>query len=202
MRRGYVRPDKRMGETVQLAALESFKCSVIYTEARPPIGNSLTERADAIASLRDSNELCVSHLHRLGVGKNDLQEAVKAVIGKRAVIVECSTGRMSDDPASLVDMMGDANAFYRKAITPERATEIGKLGASMSPVAQRRRDRMPIKDGLKIINDRKRYPKLVDALKAINKVRGYKRPWNVAYVYRLKADGYPVKGRNAKNWKR
>lgn len=180
-----------MGETVQLEILEGHDCKVIYTEPR----RGLDERINVITSLRHNDELCVSHLHRLGTGQRDLSEVIKAVISQGATIIEVSTGRHSNDPASLVTMIQDANSYYAHSLTSERAQEIGKLGAAASPMTKRRRGRMPIKNALIILNDHKRYPTLVDAITAINKDKRYGRPWNVPLVYRLKKDGINIKDR-------
>jgi hypothetical protein len=184
-----------MGETAQLTILEPYSLPLIYTEDRRDAHQSLRERGDAIAALRRGDELCVSHLHRLGTGQGDLSAAIRAVIEQGATVIEANTGRRSDNAAQLVGMIADANTFYARTMTPETAQRIGRLGAAASPMTKRRRDRMPIKDALKIVNDHKRYPTLVEALAVINKDKRYKRPWSVAHVYHLKKDGVRIEDR-------
>lgn len=193
MRRvAYIRLDKRMGETVQIAALERYSFPLTYTDAL----GSLRERGEMLSGLRRHDELWLSHMHRLGTGKADLAKVLKAVFKVGAHVVEASTGLKSDDPINLVDMLESAHVFYARTLTPERAKVIGRLGGQKSGVTTRRKDRMPIKDALKFLNDHERYPTLVSALAAINKDKRYKRPWAVAHVYHLKKkDGVKIKDR-------
>lgn len=63
---------------------------------------------DAVRSLREGDELCVTTLDRLTVKRTALREMIEEVHKRGAVIVELWTGRRSDDVAALPGMIAEA----------------------------------------------------------------------------------------------
>lgn len=95
---------------------------------------------DAVRSLREGDELCVTSLDRVSSKRTALRQMVEEVHGRRAVIVELWTGRRSDDVSALPGMMADAfEALLRDHRHQQRrlGRETGKQGG------RPRKERLP-----------------------------------------------------------
>lgn len=119
MKRGYVRHTRLVPRDVQVAALVAAGVDrdVIYIEGE--VGTL----ADALKSLRPeaADELIVYTLDRISGTRRELEQALTAIRDKRAVIVEALTGRRSDDPGDMADMI--LAALKRKGLPSDEARE-------------------------------------------------------------------------------
>ena len=102
MRRGYVRHSGRVSKQKQIAALSRHLVEVIYVEGEDETAD------DAIRSLREGDELCVTTLDRLARKRTELRTVIEAVHQRGAVIVELLTGRRSDNLADMPAMIAEA----------------------------------------------------------------------------------------------
>ena len=102
MKRGYVRPSGRVGRAKQVAEMGRHLIEVVYVE-----GNEETAD-DAIRSLREGDELCVTTLDRLAAKRSEIMSRVEAVHSRGAVVVELLSGRRSNDAKALPHMVAEA----------------------------------------------------------------------------------------------
>lgn len=63
---------------------------------------------DAIRSLREGDELCVTTLDRLAAKRSEIMPRVEAVHSRGATVLELLTGRRSDDVKALPHMVAEA----------------------------------------------------------------------------------------------
>lgn len=121
MRRGYIRVTARVPREDQWQALVAAGVPehAIYVEGE--IGTL----ADAVRSLRDGDELCVTGLDRIGSSSSRLREWMSKVREKKAEIVEVLTGRTTEDPAHVAEMVFDA--LTRRGHSTDDARRFGKL---------------------------------------------------------------------------
>lgn len=102
MKRGYVRPSGRVGRAKQLAEMGRHLIEVVYVEGDEETAD------DAIRSLREGDELCVTTLDRLAAKRSEIMPRVEAVHSRGAVVVELLTGRRSDNAKALPHMVAEA----------------------------------------------------------------------------------------------
>lgn len=121
MRRGYIRVTSRVSKADQWQTLISAGVPehAIYVEGE--IGTL----ADAVRSLRDGDELCVTTLDRIAGNKLALQDWMAKVRDKQATIVEVSTGRTTKVPWDTAEMI--FGAIKRKGHSTEDARRYGKM---------------------------------------------------------------------------
>lgn len=121
MKRGYIRPTKRIPRQVQWDALiaDGVDPGAIYVEGE--IGTW----ADCLKSLRPEaeDEVVVYLLQVVAGNKRDLRRAMMDARAKKARIKEAYTQRRSDDPDHVTEMVFDA--LTRKGHSPEKASEYG-----------------------------------------------------------------------------
>jgi len=102
VRRGYVRHSGRVSATKQIALMGRHLIEVYYVE-----GSDETVE-DAIRSLREGDEFCVSTLDRAARKRSELPGLIEQVHGRGAVVVELLTGRRSDKPEDAARMVAEA----------------------------------------------------------------------------------------------
>jgi DNA invertase Pin-like site-specific DNA recombinase len=102
MKRGYVRPSGRVGRAKQIAEMGRHLIEVIYVEGEDETAE------DAIRSLREGDELCVTTLDRLAAKRSEIMPRIEGVHSRGAAVVELLTGRRSDDPKALPHMIVEA----------------------------------------------------------------------------------------------
>jgi DNA invertase Pin-like site-specific DNA recombinase len=86
----------------QIAAMVQHLVEPYYVEGEDETAT------DAVRSLREGDELCVTTLDRLAGKRTLLREMIEEVHKRGAVIVELSTGRRSDDVSALPGMIAEA----------------------------------------------------------------------------------------------
>lgn len=126
MKRGYVRATRRLPKDLQIAALVAYGVDrdVIYVE-----GENKETLDEAVRSLRveAADELVVYTLDRIAGSKRELRKALAAIRDKKAVIVEVLTGRRSDDPDHMAEMIIDA--LTRKGHATADASRFGAMAS-------------------------------------------------------------------------
>lgn len=185
MLRAYIRPDARFSAARQRTAIEALgkKIAATYVEIDRRRDDNFPERDAWISSLRPGNIAVVSDFHRLATTADTLKEVRSAIHQAKAVIVEASTGRRSDDPESLADMTHEAVDLYRRrGLTKAEAKRLGRLGAAASPTAKAKRGRMPKGDAAVIWRDAQYTSK--EAIAVINANTDYKDKYNLCWAYR------------------
>lgn len=124
MKRVLTRKSQRHPESRQLAMLQEAGVKSIYSYE--------VDGIDAfIGSLRSGDEACMTTLGRLGPTREKLRVAVAAIRKIGAVIIELKTGRRSDKPGHLDEMIFDAAdelAGDKKVHKPGDAKRYGSLG--------------------------------------------------------------------------
>ena len=134
MKRGYVRHSGRVGKTKQLAEMGRHLVEVVYVEGDDETAD------DAIRSLREGDELCVTTLDRLSAKRSEIMPRVEAVHSRGAVVLELLTGRRSDDPAALPHMVAEAFEMLLR----DNRYQTRKYGRKTGKRAGRpKEDRMP-----------------------------------------------------------
>lgn len=134
MKRGYVRPSGRVGRAKQIAEMGRHLIEVVYVEGDDETAD------DAIRSLREGDELCVTTLDRLAAKRSEIMPRVEAVHSRGAVVVELETGKRSDDPKALPHMV--ARAF--EMLLRDNRYQTRKYGKKTGAKGGRpKEDRMP-----------------------------------------------------------
>lgn len=99
---------------------------MIYQEGR---GAETFEAA--VRSLRKGEALAVRHVSDLAKNRDELRERIKAVHAKKSYVLETATGRASNNPDDLAEMIFDAAdnlGQRRKGLDSKRASEYGSRG--------------------------------------------------------------------------
>jgi DNA invertase Pin-like site-specific DNA recombinase len=137
---------------------------------------------DAIRSIRDGDELCVTTLDRLAPKRVQLRELIEEVHKRGGVIVELWTGRRSDDVRALPGMIAEAfEALLRDHRHQQRRAgkKTGKRGGRPPKT-----DRMPEAEAKAIWRNRE-----LEDWQALQLMTG----WTLRTAYRrLKARGFPA----------
>lgn len=189
MKIGYRRPNKYFGMAKQEQSLLAWGAAQIHDEA----ASGLIKRDWLVTTkVRPAakDEIGVARLFVLAEDGNDLRAAISQAHRRKAVIVETDTGRRSDCRDELLAMFQDASLAYAgKWLSPERAAELGKLGADASPVTKKSDRHMPPSQAQKFFNNHKDYPTLAVALAAINRDRRFRGKWSRSRIYREEEEG-------------
>lgn len=135
----------------------------------------------------------VANFHQLATNTEDLVARVNAVHGRGSFIIEPGLEgkphRSTEDRVALVDMLIEAQDFYRKGISKRDRSRAGAIGAKHSPVTQPKQGRMPVSEAAPVLMD-PQYGR-AQAIAEVNKLsrkRGYKVPWTDSYLQqRVKA---------------
>lgn len=121
--RAYLNPQAALAESEQKALVEKYAPSETYTE-----GRVASARQDWITSLRTGNRALVPELFILAKatgGKDkrytDLLLAMDAIHDRGAVVMEASTGLLSDDKAQRATMRDRAYAMLDGAVKSGKA---------------------------------------------------------------------------------
>lgn len=185
MLRAYIRPEPRFSLPKQAETIRDLGEKVTtYTEEFGRANGRLPERDLWIASLRIGTVAVVSDFHRIATSAVGLKEARAAIKAQGAVVLEARTGRRSDDPDALGDMIQEALRFYsQRGLTTEEARRLGRMGAASSPATKAKKGRMPIAEALPIWRDNA-IPSIEAALEKINADKRYKTPYTQATAYR------------------
>lgn len=185
MRHAYIRPEAKCTEVFQRKHIKAPAKKIVAERARVRDDSYPEFRFLVDRMLQRGDELEVSHWHRLASTTDAMFEHARQVLSKGVVIVEMSTGRRSDSPVQLLEMVEEAVHFYAgRSLSKDEASRLGKLGALASPATKRRRGYMPNRQAEAILNDHARYPTLKMALAAINADKRYARRWDTNRVYR------------------
>lgn len=136
---GFVREVTRLAASGQRAALESK--GVAYF-----VDLGSTTRYDAISPIRRRDTVYVQRLHILAARvkrtnwstQRDLFRWVKDITSRDSVIVETDSGRRSDDPQQLLDMLDDAVAVLTRSARGA-AIKRAKENGSKSPGRPRKK---------------------------------------------------------------
>lgn len=102
MRRGYVRHSGRVSKQKQVAAMVSHHVQVWYVEGEDETAH------DALRSLREGDELCVTTLDRIASKRTELRTVIEEAHKRGAIIVELFTGRRTDNLADIPGMVAEA----------------------------------------------------------------------------------------------
>lgn len=176
MRRGYVRHSGRVSGKKQIAAMVQHLVSPYYVEGEDETA------MDAVRSLREGDELCVTTLDRLTSSRTELRTMIEEVHRRGAVVVELWTGRRTDNLADLTGMVAEAfEALLRDHRHQQRRSgrKAGKKGGR--PVST---DRMPEAEALVIWRNLE-----LEDWQALQLMKG----WTLRTAYRrLKARGFPA----------
>ena len=190
MLRAYIRPDSRFSLPRQAEPIRDLgKKFTTYIEEFGRTNGHLPERDRWIADLRVGTIAVVSDFHRIATSAAGLKDARAAIKAQGAIILEARTGRQSDDPDALGDMIQEALRFYsQRGLTTEESKRLGRMGAASSPATKAKKGRMPTVEALPIWRDEAFSAEV--ALEKINADKRYKTPWTQATAYRyLKARG-------------
>lgn len=185
MLRAYIRPEPRFSASTQKRAIDDLgkKIAVTYIEGERSRGDAFPERTDWIKSLRPDTLAVVSDFHRIATDAAMLKTVRAAIKAQGAIILEARTGRRSDDPDALGDMVVEAAMFYaRKGMTEEEAQRLGRLGAANSKATRKWTGRMPTAEAIKIWRDNSLTYE--EALAKINGDKNYRTPYSSAAAYR------------------
>lgn len=184
--RTYFRPEPRCPMTRQQSVAEKFDGKVIPYE-------NINEW---ISQMRPRDVVGVPYYHRLASNAEDLKAVRDRLKAFCVVVLEIDTGRRSDNPDDLADMVDEARTFYaRNGMTTAEAKRLGALGAKASPVTKSKsNERLPVEMAEKILNDHETYPTLPIAYHVINNARNadgkkFKRKWYPSLVTRLAKQG-------------
>lgn len=173
MRLALIRADERFAAARQEAVLTAKR--------------RYTDRDAALKALRKGDELEVSDFHRLASGMKDWRDVWSALGAKSVVVVEARTGYRSDDQVQFSDMLHRATLFWARKDS-DTMSEIGKKGNANSPVAKRRKGRMPFREAERILND-PAHETRDKALAAVNSHPDYNEPWSRPFMYRMNDEG-------------
>lgn len=124
--RGFVRVTRRHSERMQKAALTAAGCGAIYVFGKDTA-------ADLVRDLRAGDVVVVTTLARLAPRRELLAGVIDAILDKKAVIIETTTGRKSKPEGELRAMIFDAVAEYSsdlRALTKKQAETFGALGGT------------------------------------------------------------------------
>lgn len=121
---GYLRPTARNTKARQLRMVRPHADSDGHIVVEGEDRKSLEH---AIKVLRPGRTLVVSELAVIATQREPLKEALSKVFAKGARIMEASTGRTTDTPEEAMHMALDA--LKRRNLTPERASEMGRLSS-------------------------------------------------------------------------
>lgn len=144
--RGWVRPSRRHPEAPQVKALRAAGCGAVYVAGRD------VAISDFVRGLRKPKNggagdvVLVTTLARLASSRDELNDALRAIRARGAVIVETTTGRTSSSPDDLQAMIFDAVheiATDRRALTRKQAKAFGALGGKAKGKAAQE-DRTPV----------------------------------------------------------
>lgn len=185
---GFRRKTKWLGLTKQTNSLTGF--GILEKDIHPK-----SETADwvegrdwmieKLARVSADDRIGVARLFVLANARKDLRGVITRAHARNVFFVETDTGRMTNDLDHLLEMFDDAgDAYAGRWLSPERAAELGAMGAKESPVTKRRKGLMPHGQVQRILNDHKTYKTLAAALKAINSDKRYSAPWSRERIYR------------------
>jgi DNA invertase Pin-like site-specific DNA recombinase len=125
VRRGYVRHSGRVSEKKQIAAMVQHLVEVYYVEGDDENVD------DAIRSLREGDEFCLTTLDRAARKRSELPGLIDRIHDKGAVVVELWTGRRSDRPADAARMVAEAFEMLlrdHKSQTRKAGRKAGRKG--------------------------------------------------------------------------
>lgn len=204
---GFRRTTKMLGIAKQNESLIGFGVSERDIHPKKKFENWLKDREWMITQLarpEDGDRIAVARLFVLADTRKELRKVVTQAHARGIYFIETDTKGTTDDLENLLEMFEvAADAYGGRWLSPERAAELGALGAKESPVTKRRKGLMPYGQVQRILNDHKTYPTLAIALDVINADKTYKTKWSRERVYREAEDGKldlipRVKGRAAK----
>lgn len=171
-RRAFVRPSTRVPAGPQIAALIEAGAGAVYVLGRHrPLHEqdgariyTHTDAADVwLRSLDASCVALVTTVGRLGASRQEIAAVVRRIHKAGSVVEETTTGRRSDDPAVLPEMMMDA-ADELSGVRRGRFTS--KTGAAARAL-QEPIDRLALSRAKAVWADLVAYPTTADALAAM-----------------------------------
>lgn len=191
MRHGYILVDGRMGEAPQRKILEDAGIAPkeihvdTDTVAQPKIQWFVEKKLRP----KSKDTVEVAYLHRLGTNSDAVVDNIDALTGRNAVIVEAATGARSDRLGLFSKALHDSILFLSGKLSRADRSKIAKANAAKSPRTKAKVDGDRLAVIQTIMNQHDKYPRVADAIDAINARRGKLPRVSAQDIYRLAKRG-------------
>lgn len=144
--RGWIRASRRQPEGPQRKLIEAAGCTAIYAHGEDKLEHLIADLKSAKG--RAPTVVLVRTIARLTSYWADLNGAIKAIHAAGSSVLELDTGRCSNVPDELQDMLFAARDEYgrdARALTPRQAKTFGAKGGAATK-KKREASRAPIAD--------------------------------------------------------
>lgn len=189
---GYANGNCRQATSTQVEAIEAFRPGLKVAVEQKGSDDEwrflvATDGKPKALGRGSGHFVVVANFHQLATNTEDLVERVNAVHARGSYIVEPGLEgkphRSTEDRVALVDMLIEAQDFYRKGISKRDRSRAGKIGAKASPATKPKEGRLPVSEAAPILKDES-YGRR-QAIEEVNKLgrkRGFKVPWTDSYL--------------------